>query len=493
MNNKHNREKNVNYAKQFAVVLFIAIVVNLLFYWLPDSILGIPVKKVDLLSDVRKDDIYNLLASDEDVEDIPFFSKTKHEDINPAVNVPDSFYFAKDSSNNQKTSYISENKDTVSGEKKINKYDISNKDLEDFSTGHTGLRRFFSSIYNMKKIGRPVRIAFLGDSFIEGDILVADFRAKMQERFGGRGVGFIPIESKVAQFRPTIKQSAEGWKTYSIINNKSKKYVLSGLLFETKSKKATVSFQNVDVYPGLKEVSTLKFLYSKNKETEISLRIEDEENTYKLPPTETLTQYEIKGSFTKGTLKFNDSEGLEALGLALEDNSGVVVDNFSLRGNSGMVMSGMDLQRCRDLQSIRHYDLIILQYGLNVASDSMREYGWYRKQMIAVVEHIRNCFPESDILLLGVSDRSHKSGGDYSTMPSVLSLLKVQRQTAEETGIVFWNIYAAMGGKNSMVQYVKSNWASKDYTHLSFKGGREIALALYEAIMREKNFYDDDE
>ena len=38
--------------------------------------------------------------------------------------------------------------------------------------------------------GRPVRIAVLGDSFIEGDIITADLREQLQNLCGGRGVGF---------------------------------------------------------------------------------------------------------------------------------------------------------------------------------------------------------------------------------------------------------------------------------------------------------------
>ena len=76
-------------------------------------------------------------------------------------------------------------------------------------------------------------------------------------------------------------------------------------------------------------------------------------------------------------------------------------------------------------------------------------------------------------------------------MPAVVSLLRAQRQTAQRTEVTFWSIFAAMGGQNSMINYVNSNWASKDYTHLSFRGGREIANALYDAIITEKSQYDD--
>jgi hypothetical protein len=41
-----------------------------------------------------------------------------------------------------------------------------------------------------------------------------------------------------------------------------------------------------------------------------------------------------------------------------------------------------------------------------------------------------------------------------------------------------------------MVRFVDNNWAAKDYTHLSYRGGREISDALVKAVMHEKRFYD---
>ena len=137
--------------------------------------------------------------------------------------------------------------------------------------------------------------------------------------------------------------------------------------------------------------------------------------------------------------------------------------------------------------------MIILQYGLNVANDSVMQYGWYGKRMEAVAHHIKCCFPTADILILGVSDRSTQENGTFYTMPSVLSLLYTQRQMAKRSGLPFWNTFGAMGGYNSMVAYVEKNWASKDYTHLSFGGGRELARILKEALMKEKEFYDEAE
>ena len=509
-----NRMNKKNYANRFVAILFVALIVNLGLYWLPDSILGLQIKKVDLLSDIREypeenaDNLLTGLADDDAVDD--FTNNSEDTVVTPEEIIPDSTMYPPvpsdyptenrpqqdlpDSVVTHKTNekQISESSKIVDNDKNDTDY-LFNTNIEDFSSGHTGLRRFFAALNNVNNLGRPVRIAFLGDSFIEGDIFVADFRAKMQANFGGRGVGFIPVTSNVAQYRPTIKQSADGWNTYSIIKNKNRKYVLSGLLFEPASDNASIHFQTVDMYPGLEEVSSIKFIYSNNENTELLLKNDSDTSYYELPATESVTQFEIEGQHTQGTIQFKNATGLEAIGFAFEDNRGVVVDNFSLRGNSGVIMSEIDRESCRELQRIRPYDLIVLQYGLNVASDSVREYGWYRNHMVAVIEHIQNCFPGADILMLGVSDRSHKHGSSYSTMPAVLSLLRAQRQTAKRTEVAFWSIFAAMGGQNSMVKYVNSNWASKDYTHLSFRGGREIAQALFDAIITEKSMYDGDE
>ena len=526
MSGVKKKKKKVNYANRFATILFIAMTINLAFYWLPDSIFGIPVKKVDLLADIRmstdEEDIRqsDLLERDESGYNTDkgndFTSTNQKNDLYPETLPTDSAlltpipqntnsrertfanttYNSPDRHENGNTDSLSDNSNastkTIDDDKHNTDYLFSAK-IEDFTTGHIGLRRFFAALNNIDDLGRPVRIAFVGDSFIEGDILVADFRAKMQAQFGGRGVGFIPITSNVAQYRPTIKQSADGWKSYSIIRNKNRKYVISGLLFEPVSDNALIRFQTVDMYPGLEEVSSLKFIYSKNENADIILRSDMDTAYYELPPTESVTQYEMNGHFKKGSLQFKNAQGLNAIGIALEDNHGVIVDNFSIRGNSGIIMSELDSESCREMQQIRPYDLIVLQYGLNVASDSVREYGWYRNRMISVIEHVQNCFPGADILIMGVSDRSHKRGGEYSTMPAVMSLLKSQRQTAKDAEVAFWSIFAAMGGQNSMVKYVNSNWASKDYTHLSFRGGREVANALYNAIITEKGMYDGDE
>jgi hypothetical protein len=55
-----------------------------------------------------------------------------------------------------------------------------------------------------------------------------------------------------------------------------------------------------------------------------------------------------------------------------------------------------------------------------------------------------------------------------------------QSKVALDTKTGFWNLFAAMGGKDSMPVYVanKPAWAGKDYTHFTRAGGDHVASML---------------
>jgi len=59
----------------------------------------------------------------------------------------------------------------------------------------------------------------------------------------------------------------------------------------------------------------------------------------------------------------------------------------------------------------------------------------------------------------------------------------MQRHMAQELHVGFFNLFEAMGGKDSMAEMVKLGEANKDYTHLNFKGGKKLANLYYKAIL----------
>ena len=101
--------------------------------------------------------------------------------------------------------------------------------IEDYSLWTYRFATIFRRLKNRRELNRPVRVAFLGDSFIEGDIMVAGFPFRDAKGiWGGRGVGFVPVTSVAAQFRPTVEQRASGWTTWSMLTDHEHGYTLSG-------------------------------------------------------------------------------------------------------------------------------------------------------------------------------------------------------------------------------------------------------------------------
>ena len=458
-----NKDNNLG---RVLALLSLTLLMSFGLYSLPDTLFGYKIKKVDLLSDFKvkeeKLSLDSLKQQLEQADTLQVDSVALRDSIMRSAGIDSAALALRDSL--YKAVYAVQGADSLGAH------------IEDYSLGHIGLQRFFAALKNRRELNRPVRVAFLGDSFIEGDIMVADFRSGMQKEFGGRGVGFVPVTSVAAQFRPTVEQRASGWTTWSMLTDHEHGYTLSGMMFEANEENASIHVKTTKRYPELQTFSSLKLIYEQNKNTEMRLVCNASADTLQemLPATSIVTQYELEGMFTEADFTFKNTPEFRALGVA-------------------MVLERLDVSRCQALNKIRPYDLIVLQYGLNVVSDSVMNYGWYSSRMVKVINHIQLCFPEADILMLGVSDRSRQDDGEFETMPAVLALLHAQRQAAKKAGVPFWNVFGAMGGENSMVRFVELNWASKDYTHLSFRGGREIADALLKALLSEKDFYDEAE
>jgi hypothetical protein len=180
-------------------------------------------------------------------------------------------------------------------------------------------------------------------------------------------------------------------------------------------------------------------------------------------------------------------------GVALEDSIGISVDNFSMRSNPGMGLLLVDRARMRQFDSLRNYNLVVLQYGLNVISENDSSgYLWYLDKMVALIKRLKENFSNCGFLLVSVGDRCNKQNGKIATMPDVKVMRDIQRKIARKSGIAFWDMFEAMGGENGIRKYTEAQppLAAKDYTHLTFRGGRKIAKKLADALLYEKAKYD---
>ena len=118
--------------------------------------------------------------------------------------------------------------DSISAHKNFTPFiDYNNSDTSAF-------KKFIDQIINLKRSKGKIRIAWFGDSLIEGDILVQHVRDLLQQKFGGNGIGFIGITTNVPGFRKDIQHTfSSDWKTRTQVDSVKAKvpYGISGEVF----------------------------------------------------------------------------------------------------------------------------------------------------------------------------------------------------------------------------------------------------------------------
>ena len=338
----------------------------------------------------------------------------------------------------------------------------------------------------------PVRIAFLGDSFMEGDILTGDIREMLQEAFGGRGVGFVPVESIVSGLRQTVFHEFGGWEGFSIKKKNDSitdsRFLLSGYLYVPQNDDAFVSYKTSKFKKYLTDVTQAAFVFINPGNTVIRVTVNDSiERTFTPPSSPDIQRIVVRdvGKINSLTFRFSATEGFIAYGVLMDGDRGIAVDNYADRGSSGMQFYKLRKGYNQAYDAFCGYDMIVLEFGINVVAKDMTDYSWFERQMVSVVKNIRRCYPSADIILMGVGDRSTKEDGEYVTMPEIKSMIAHQRSIARKCGIGFFDVYSAMGGENSMVKFVEKRWAAKDYTHVSSAGAKVIAREFVDALLDE--------
>ncbi len=373
--------------------------------------------------------------------------------------------------------------------------------IEDYSDStFRGMRPFYEALNRLSsgdEEDRQVRIAVFGDSFIEADIFTADLREMLQKRFGGCGVGFVAITSATNGFRPTVRHTFGGWESHAVTDSigfDKKLQGISGHYFIPR-RGAFVELRGQKKYASLLDTcqrSTIFYLSKDSLSLTASVNKGDAQ-LFSVLPSAHLQTSEVEGNIGSVRWSAGEADSTRFYGVAMDGKQGIVLDNFSLRGSTGLSLRDIPQRMLKEFNRVRPYDLIVLEYGLNVATERGRNYDKYQKGLLTAIEHLKNCFPQAGVLLLSVGDRDYKDDeGELRTMPGVKNLVRYQQHTAALSGIAFWSMFEAMGGEESMATLVhaKPAMANLDYTHINFRGGRFLAGLLYETLIYGKEQYD---
>ena len=368
--------------------------------------------------------------------------------------------------------------------------------IEDFADS-IGVNREMDRFYKaLNETGsRLVRIAVFGDSYIEGDILTASLRHLLQSEYGGRGPGFVEVSCVSEGFRNTVRNSNSGWEKHHSTDkhgfNASNQSMASSYFIPGSNAIFTLTCQNQNYPETLTYADVVSVWYNSTNPLTLSLSLNGGQpqhiNTHDNLGVQCFTL--PCDSITKASLTASGS-GI-VYGMTLDGRSGICVDNYSLRGSPGMNLETIPADFLTAIARYRPYDLIIYEFGLNVASEKRKDYSNYTERFSKVIQKMKSYLPECSFLVFGASDRAKKGGdGRYHTMKGVESLISYQRKMASDNRVAFWDLREALGGDGAIAELQKQGMAAKDFTHLNFKGGEHIAKIFFDVIQNGKMNYD---
>ena len=367
--------------------------------------------------------------------------------------------------------------------------------IEEFADGEQSpMERLYEKLLAGKE---QVRIAFMGDSFVEGDILTADLRELLQDTFTGGGVGYAPIASPFTGFRQTIKTTSKGWTPYNIMQRKStpepyvQDFFVSGWVAKA-SPGASTRWEMTQKRRHADECRRVRLLFICREDASVSVKLDQEqERMFSFAAGDFVRQIVVE-SDSISSLEFkveSGAAGFTGIGAEFDDVKGVAVDNLSVRSNNGQAMFWSNASVNAQINTMRKYDLVVLQYGLNIMQADRTNYSLYAEQVEKMIHYVESCFPEAAILVMGVSDRSQKDENGITPMTAAEHLTRWQRTAAENCGVAFWDTYSTMQRLGGMETFVANGWAGKDYTHINYAGGAQIARELYYSLLKGAELY----
>jgi hypothetical protein len=365
---------------------------------------------------------------------------------------------------------------------------------------------FFRSLQDLKDQDRIIRILHYGDSQIEGDRISSYIRNQLQKEFGGAGIGLTPVVLPHNTHISLRHSATKNWIRYTPrnINDANFKHRRFGALmsfsrfssyyshYQDDVHEASITIRESPITFNLNNAFTRcrVFFGYNNKPFIVKMNYADETaDADMVPARDTLTEisWEIPPSVKEFTLTFQGNHSPDVYAMALDGERGIALDNIPLRGSSGTRFTRTDTLFLKQMIDRLQVKLIIMHFGVNLVPLVRDNYAFYEQRFYEQLRMFKSISDSVNIIVMGVTDMSQKTGGDYRSYPNIEKIRDAQKNAAFRANCAFWDTYQAMGGKNSMPSWVFANppLARKDFTHFTYKGSVVIAKMFYKALMKD--------
>lgn len=363
--------------------------------------------------------------------------------------------------------------------------------------------RFFEQAEKAKQNHKIIRILHYGDSQIEQDRISCQLRERMQFTFGGGGPGMLPLRQPIPSF--SFSQNASGslscQSTYgdSTVRRANGNYgpmlrswrVAGQATLQLRASSHKIASELAGRF------STIRVLFN-NRPGPLSVSITNRQPSanaqasYSKSVTESgvhIVSWQMDSVTSHASLTFSGSA--DVYGILVDDGYGVAVDNISMRGVSGHQFTMVNADQLADAYRLMDVGIILMQFGGNSVPylNTEKAVDHYCEGMGKQIDFVRQACPNAAIIFIGPSDMSTKVGGQLATYPKLPYLVEQLQLMANAHGAAYWSIYDAMGGKNSMITWVRNGYAGADYIHFTMKGAHIMGDYLSDMILKLYELY----
>ncbi|MBI1836519.1 MAG: hypothetical protein HYR91_04570 [Flavobacteriia bacterium] len=369
------------------------------------------------------------------------------------------------------------------------------------------LIKFFRELDQVANEKNKIHILHYGDSQIEGDRMTGYIRQRLQNQFGGNGPGLIPATNVYTTntFKQTFSPNFMRYTCYGGEKLKNRRYgTMASAARFTAEIYDSIQIKSFEKQEGWIEIEPHKMAYRRAKTYNNvklfytscikSCGLKVYQNGKIIHEDSLITDgkyHSLPLSFatTPGKLRYVFSSEISPTicGFSLEGDYGVQVDNIAMRGCSGNVFGSIDGKSISQMNAELNSKLVILQFGGNSVpyfkdSSSVRRYAHQFQNHIKIVKKAN---PNATIIVIGPSDMSYLVNGIYETYPLLPYCVEQMKKVAGKESAAYWDLFAAMGGKNSMPSWVDQGLAGIDYIHFSHRGASIASQLFYEAFIAE--------
>lgn len=360
------------------------------------------------------------------------------------------------------------------------------------------LKSFFDALMNARN--KSTHILYYGDSQIEEDRFSGFLREQLQKHYGGSGCGLLSFMPVTQWIYPKINYSDTWikWSCYASSPKKSQIYgpMAQSFVFDASKGNGKISIKcnNKGEYACL--FNRIKLFYGYASEPILVHYFNEKEKILSdtLNHGGKIAVKEFAVEKTEAiTFYFEGFESPVFYGISLESyDKGVYVDNISLRGSSGTFFHLLSKEVLIKFFEQQNVSLIILQFGGNAMPmiSSEEKAFQYAQYIDFQLKTLKRVHPWTSILFVGPSDMSVNENGEMVTHPYLESVNEQLKSVVLKNKAAYFDMYRAMGGKNSMTIWVKENLAAKDYVHFSPVGARKIAALIYYSLMKDFSEYE---